>query len=82
MKRIFARPRNKPRLIATVVILCLAAIGTAVFIDLDEWSPFHRSPADPAARNADEKKAVSDNPELETLYYSDGEGLGISLKKR
>jgi len=27
-------------------------------------------------------KAVSENPELETLYYSDGEGLGISLKKR
>jgi predicted O-methyltransferase YrrM len=27
-------------------------------------------------------KAVSANPELETLYYSDGERLGISLKKR
>jgi predicted O-methyltransferase YrrM len=27
-------------------------------------------------------KAVSENPELETLYYSDGEGLGIALKKR
>jgi predicted O-methyltransferase YrrM len=27
-------------------------------------------------------KAISTNPELETLYYSDGKRLGISLKKR
>jgi caffeoyl-CoA O-methyltransferase len=27
-------------------------------------------------------KTVSRNPELETLYCSDGEGLGISLRKR
>ncbi len=27
-------------------------------------------------------RAVSENSELETLYYNDGRGLGISLKKR
>ncbi len=38
--------------------------------------------ADNVGMAPDYQKAVSSNPELETLYYSDGEGLGISLKKR
>jgi len=38
--------------------------------------------ADNVSMAPDYVRAVSTNPELETLYFSDGGGLGISLKKR
>jgi caffeoyl-CoA O-methyltransferase len=56
----------KRNLIILGVVLGVAAMGTAVFADLDEWSPFHRSPADPAARNAAEKKVLSVLDEMQS----------------
>jgi caffeoyl-CoA O-methyltransferase len=53
-------------LIILGIVLGLAAMGTAVFADLNEWSPFHRSPADPAGRNAAEKKVLSVLDEMQS----------------
>ncbi len=49
----------KRTLIILGIVLGMAAIGTAVFADLDEWSPFRRSPATPIARNAAEEKVLA-----------------------
>jgi caffeoyl-CoA O-methyltransferase len=49
----------KRKLVVLGIVLGLAAVGTAVFADLDEWSPFRRSPAKPVARNAAEKRLLS-----------------------
>jgi len=49
----------KRMLIVIGVVLGLAAIGIAVFADLDHWSPFRRSPAPPAARNAAERRVLT-----------------------
>jgi caffeoyl-CoA O-methyltransferase len=83
MKYIFGRYRNKHRLLVVVFVLFLTAIGTVVFADLDEWSPFHRSPADPAPKNAVEKKILSVLNEMESAgktYLSVGAVEGRMLR--
>jgi caffeoyl-CoA O-methyltransferase len=56
----------KRKLIVLGFVLGLAAIGIAAVADLDEWSPFHRSPADPTARNAAEKKVLAVLDEMQS----------------
>ncbi len=56
----------KRTLITVAIFLGLAGIGTAVFADLDHWSPFRRSPAAPAARNAAEKKVLAVLDEMQS----------------
>ena len=76
-------------------IVRLAAPIDVVFLDADKEgyvdylkkllplvSPGGLILADNVGSAPEYVKAVSESPELETLYYSDGEGLGISLKKR
>jgi caffeoyl-CoA O-methyltransferase len=63
-------------------VLLVIAVGIAV-IDLDEWSPFRRSPAEPAPRNAAEKKVLSALDEMEAAgktYLSVGSVEGRMLR--
>jgi predicted O-methyltransferase YrrM len=83
MKHIFGGYRNKHRLLIVVLVLFLTAIGTVVFADLDEWSLFHRSPADPAPKNAAERKVLSVLNEMESAgktYLSVGSVEGRMLR--
>jgi caffeoyl-CoA O-methyltransferase len=73
----------KRTLMITGIVLVLGAIVTAVFADLDEWSPFRRSPATPAARNASEKKVLTVLEEMQAAgktYLSVGEVEGRMLR--
>jgi caffeoyl-CoA O-methyltransferase len=73
----------KRKLIVFGIIFGLVAIGTAVFADLDEWSPFHRSPAAPAAKNASEKKVLTVLEEMQAAgktYLSVGTVEGRMLR--
>ncbi len=55
--------KRKSTVIATFVIL--AAIGTVLFVDLDDLSLFGRSPAASAARNTAEKRVLAAIDEME-----------------
>jgi caffeoyl-CoA O-methyltransferase len=73
----------KRKLMVIGIVLGLSAIGTAVFADLDEWSPFHRSPADPAAKNASETKVLTVLDEMQSAgktYLSVGAVEGRMLR--
>ncbi len=78
--------QNIARMAAPVDIVFIDADKEGYLDYLDKLLPLVRPGGLILADNVDMApeyvKAVSNNPELETLYYSDGEGLGISLKKR
>jgi len=72
-----------PKRITIGVVLILVAIGIAIFADLDEWLLFRRSPADPAPRNAAEKKVLSVLDKMESAgktYLSVGSVEGRMLR--
>jgi caffeoyl-CoA O-methyltransferase len=73
----------KRKLMVIGIVLGLSAIGTAVFEDLDEWSPFHQSPADPVAKNASETKVLTVLDEMQSAgktYLSVGAVEGRMLR--
>jgi caffeoyl-CoA O-methyltransferase len=48
------------------IVLGLTLIGTIIFVDLDEWSPFRTSLAEPIAKSENEKKVLAVLDEMES----------------
>jgi predicted O-methyltransferase YrrM len=73
----------KRTLVLVGIVLILAVIGVMAFADLDEWSPFRRSPAPPAAKTASEKRVLGVLDEMERAgktYLSVGALEGRMLR--
>jgi caffeoyl-CoA O-methyltransferase len=56
----------KRTIIISGIVICLVAIGAFIVADLDDWSPFGRSLAEPIARSDQEKKVLTVLGEMES----------------